>query len=765
MAMRLDDPFYGSVVPEGPLDRAARRAVRSEVDGLCAFRSMVSRLTGPGRGVDNPGGGGGGGGGSGTFLFDIPFRNDGASNAFGQILTRTAVFPASLVPSGQLLEVRKADGTTPLTYQQFDHVAVYGDSAKRCVAITVEQEDDCAAGATQTLKLYKSSSSAASNTSAITDQNLKDLDYTVEVDITSVGTVEFDVAACITAGRWRNTKIGPVLREVRVYHKVRDGLFVVAWIALRRDGTTAYAYGRCISHWNELYTTSAASPGTGTITALRILKGGSNAVVYSSLSYNMRGGTAQDVASSTFEAVYSANAPTMIPLYDLDQLIEANAIVPLKVRAGVVSAIGSPTPDTLVPFDTYDLDTDLNKGGGRQDIGWMTAWGARALLSQNKNTYQQLRANNNGAHMICKQFYNSTSGEIVIARDETYGSITGDKDVAVIDSASCWIDDTAGGSTPFNSGGSTVNNMYHWPEVPWVTYLIHGMSWHLEDVIVDGCHGVLASGNPHSFTWLNSDVQLSVPRFDGGPRGFAWAECATSNAHYCVPSAHPIRGYVEDIMTDVVAFCNSMMKTINVATQALSLGLPIANDHDPGGAVWYPSFIEGVIDSNSWSTRWFQWHYWMIVVATDILRGHFSLTDEFVADGAVKLYVDFCNECPARAQSYTVNFSEQNQSADALTDIAETFADVAIADSTGTWNDTTKFIPSTGCPVDGSILADWLGMHNYSWYNLAALIMLERAGLNVTTALNHLIASRDSSTLASDATKALDPQFDLQEAA
>jgi len=719
---------------------------------------MVSRLTGPGRGVDNPGGGGGGG--SGTFLFDLPFRNDGASNASGQILTRTAVFPASLVPSGQLLEVRKSDGTTPLTYQQFDLVAVYGDSAKRCVAITVEQEDDCAAGATQTLKLYKNSSSAASNTSAITDQNLKDLDYTVEVDITSVGTVEFDVAACITAGRWRNTKIGPVLREIRVYHKVRDGLFVVAWIALRRDGTTAYAYGRCVSHWNEIYSASASAPGTGTITALRILKGGSNAVVYSSLSYNMKGGMAQDVASSTFEAVYSSNAPTMIPLYDLDQLLEAHAILPLKVRAGVVSAIGSPTPDTLVPFDVYDIHTGLDDGGGRQDIGWLPAWAARALLSQNKNTYQQLRANFNGTNLITKNHYNSTSGEVVIARDETYGSITGDKDVSA--SVGSFTINRSAGSCPF--GG--VCNMYHWPELPWVTYLISGMSWHLESVIVDGCHGVLASGAPHSFTWLNSDVQLSVPRFDGGPRGYGWAECATSNAHYCTPADHPIRGYVEDIMIDTVAFCNSMMKATNVATQAQALGLPIANDHDPGGAVWYPSFIERVIfGDDSWSTRWFQWHYWMIVVAVDILRGHFSLTDEFVANGAVKFYVDFCNECPARAQSYTINLTQDNGSSGALADLAQTLDRIAISDTSGTWNDTTKFIPSTGCPVDGSILANWLGMHAYSWYNLAALIMLDRAGLNVTTALNHLIASRDSSTLAPDADKAFDPQFDLQEAA
>lgn len=696
---------------------------------------------------------------SATFLFDMEFRNDGGSTASSQILTRTVAFASGEVPDGQLLEVRKSDGTTALAYQQVDLVAEHDDGSMRFAVITVEQEDNCNAAATQTLKLYRSATSTASNTSSITDQNLKDLDYTIEVDITSVGTVEFDVAACITASRVRNTKIGPVLREVRVFHKVRDGLFVVAWIGLRRDGTTAYAYGRCISHWNELYTSSASAPGTGTITALRILKGGSNAVAYSSLSYNMKGGAAQDVASSTFEAVYSSNAPTMIPIYDLDQLVAANAVIPLKVRAGVVSAIGTPTPDTLVPFDPYDIDTNLDHTGGSPDIGWMSGWSARALLSQNKGTYQQLRANFNGTNLITKNHYNSTSGEVVIARDETYGSITGDKDVGA--SVGNNVINRTAGSSPFGD----VCNMYHWPQLPWVTYLIHGMSWHLESVVIDGCHGVLASGTPHSMTWNNADSQLSVMRSDGGPRGYAWAEASASNAHFCVPTAHPVRGYVDDIMADCVAFCNSMMKTGNVATQALTLGLPIGNDHDPGGGVWYPSFIEGVIDGTSWSTRWFQWHYWMVVVGMDILRGNFAADDEFVAAGAVKAYVTVCNACPSRAQPYTMNFSEQNVSTGALTDIAENVNDIAIADSTGTWDDTTKLVPSTGCPVSG-VYGTFLGMHNYPWYGTAAAIMLERAGVSgASTLAAYMVAERDGATLASDSLKAENPQFDLERAA
>jgi len=123
------------------------------------------------------------------------------------------------------------------------------------------------------------------------------------------------------------------------------------------------------------------------------------------------------------------------------------------------------------------------------------------------------------------------------------------------------------------------------------------------------------------------------------------------------------------------------------------------------------------------------------------------------------------SQCARKTVYLKHNLTQDNGSSGALADLAQTLDRIAISDTSGTWNDTTKFIPSTGCPVDGSILANWLGMHAYSWYNLAALIMLDRAGLNVTAALNHLIASRDSSTLAPDADKAFDPQFDLQEAA
>lgn len=747
------------------VSKAERRASRIDVDGLCSFRLGTMRLTGIGS--PPPPSGGGGGGGGDSFLFDLEFRNDGASTASGQILTRTVAFSQGEVPSGQVLEVRKSDGTTPLTYQQVDLKAYYSDNSLRFAVITVEQEDNCNAGATLTYKLYKGASSTASNTSSITDQNLKDLDYTVEVDITSVGTVEFDVAACITAGRARNTKIGPVLREVRVFHKVRDGLFVIAWIGLRRDGTTAYPYARVNSHWNENYS-AASAPGTGEITALRILKAGSNVVAYSALSYNMRGGLVQDVATSTFEAVHSSNAPTMIPLYDLDQLIGANAIIPLKVRAGVVSAIGSPTPDTLVPFGTYNVDTDLDSGGGGQDLGWMPAWAARALLSQNKGTYQQLRAELAGTNMIVKSHYNSTSGESIILRDETYGSVTGDKDVGVGVGTNTIATGAGGlnGSTPYQSSGWTVNNMYHWPQCPWVTYLIHGMSWHLESTLIDGMHGMHASGQPHSMTWVNADAQASVMRFDGGPRGWAWGLSSLGNALFCCPTDHLLQPYIADIMVDNVAFANSMMKSANLDSNAATLGIPIAVDHDPGGAVWKPSFVEQVINGDdSWSTRWFQWHYWMICVGMEVLRGNIAAAGEFAQEVIVKCYLGLCNACPSRAQSYTLNFTANNGASGDTANLAQTWGEVAIANTTGTWNDTTKLIPSTGCPTSGN-LADWLGMHNYSWYNTAALIVLERAGFTeASVPLDYMINERDTSTLASDATKAFDPQFDLERAA
>lgn len=700
--------------------------------------------------------------GDGTFLFDMEFRNDGGSTASGQILTRTVAFAAGEVPDGQLLEVRKSDGTTPLTYQQVDLAAYHSDDSLRFAVITVEQADNCNAAATQTLKLYKGASSTASNTSSITDQNLKDLDYTVEVDITSVGTVEMDVAAAITAGRTRNTKIGPVLREVRTFHKVRDGLFVIAWVGLRRDGTTAYAYARCISHWNELYTSSASAPGTGTITALRILKGGSNAVAYSSLSYNMKGGAAQDIGSSTFEAVHSSNAPTMIPLYDLDQLIAANAMIPLKVRSGVVTAIGTPTPDTLTAFDTYDVRTDLNAGGGAQDIGWTAAWGARAILSQNKGTYQQLRANFNGTNMICKNFYNSTSGEVVIARDETYGSITGDKDVNCAIESGNLIDRSAG-SSPFGE----VCNMYHWPQLPYVTYLIHGMSWHMESVVVDGCHGVLATAtSTRSVTWDNADTQTSVMRWDGGPRGWAWGWLAACQAKFSLPADHPILAYVEDIVADNIAFANSMMKTGNVVPQAATLGIPISeigvsND-------W--SFIEKVIDGNSWSTRWFQWNYWAIVVGMEMLRGTVSNSDQLVSEIMNKCYFGLTSAsdggCPNSCGAYTINFSEQNVSADAYTDISETWSNVAHGDSTGTWDDTTKVIPSGGCPASGTLGTFSSGSHSYPLYAFAAAIVWERAGnTKAATLAGYLETTQTADGMPTDAVMAVDPQFDFERAA
>lgn len=701
--------------------------------------------------------GGGGGGGEDAFLFDVAWTNDGGSTASGQRLRRTVGFAPAAVPSGMFAELRKSDGTTAYTRQQFDQVTYWSDGSMKSAVLTVEQEDNVATTATQTDKMWVVAETAASNTSAITNQNLKDLAYTFV--ITSGGTdYTFSVSDAIDDGSVRNFAVGPVERQIRVFGYAENSgtpntaLFCLGWISLLRDGTTSAAYFRLISHWDEDFGGTPVAPGTGTITALRTKKSGSDVQAYTSLSYNMQGGMAQDVAEEDFSAVWTANAPTMRAVIDPAQAFEALLIPPQRVRSEIVTEIGNPSPDTLTPFDLYDVEPSVGGTGGRPDIGWYAGWVGRALIANKKNLTQQLYANASGTNTRSMHYYVAAYGEPVVARTETYGSIVGDARASSTDNSNAgwWIDNTAG-SSPISS-----NNYDHYATAAYGAFLFSGEPWHFETALVDATNAVLShDANYREKTLPNSDNFKSVTLWQIQPRSGAWGFGCIANANHILPASHPLRDYITDVYADNKGWLNSICKTANLPTEALALGVP--------------TLLLTLDDGYGWSVRWFQFNFIMFDIGMERLRGNFTDSDEFVVQAVNKNYFGIATAadggCRSRADAYTINFCIENGTGHTAGDIAESWDDVAIADAGTGWDDTTKLIPSGGCPSSGT-LSSFADPHNYSVYRKAVAALWERAGnAKAEAEADYLDGEYTSQGGPTDANWALNPQFDLERAA
>jgi len=694
--------------------------------------------------------------GEDAFLFNVVWHNDGGSTASGQRLRRTVGFAPGAVPDGMFAELRKSDSATAYTRQQFDQVTYWPDGSMKSAVLTVEQEDNCASGADQTDKMWAVAETAASNTSAITDQNLKDLAYTF-TDTVGGTDYTFSVADAISAGNVRNFAVGPVERQVRVFGFAansgtpNEAMFCLGFVSLLRDGTTSACYFRLISHWDEDFGGTPVAPGTGTITALRAKKSGSDVQAYTSLSYNMQGGLAQDVAEEDFSAVWSANAPTMRAVMDPEQMAEALLIPPQKVRSEIVTEIGDPTPDTLTPFDSYDIYTDVTAPGGRADIGWYAGWVGRALIANKKNVTQQLYANASGFNMISKHYYVAAYGELVVARDETYGDIVGDHRVSSTDNSNAgwWIDNTAG-SSPISS-----NDYAHYAQVAYGAFLFSGEPWHFESALADATNAVLSHDvNYREKTLPNSDNFKSVTLWNIQPRSGAWGFTCIANANHILPASHPLRGYITDAYADNKGYLNSVCKTANMPAKAVALGIP--------------TLLLNSADGFGWSVRWFQFNFIMFTVGMERLRGNFTDSDEFVVQAVNKNYFGISTAgdggCRSRADAYHINFTADNGGSTADSALAESWDHVAVAEA-GDWDDTTKLIPSGGCPSSGT-LSSFADPHNYSIYRKAVSALWERAGNAKAIAhADYLDGEYTSQGGPTDANWAISPQFDLTRAA
>lgn len=267
MAMHLDEPFDAEAIQEGPLDRAARRAVRREVDGWCAYRNMAMRLTGPGHGVDNPGGGGG----SGDTLLGIAT----VTEASGAAKTNE---PFSIIwPMGPDDE-----------FTVSDHIKIYDDDGAggqgselanyQAVNLSTDANADGRAihisgiipsigsGATRKLRVYKTADTEPSGT-AITEADLFAttwrIVHTFDIGGTSYVADSNDCEGASgtfskTAACFHGTYVTGPAETCRVYslppsntgtaHESGDGLRVWLHVYMRKAGTGAVDGGNPITH-------------------------------------------------------------------------------------------------------------------------------------------------------------------------------------------------------------------------------------------------------------------------------------------------------------------------------------------------------------------------------------------------------------------------------------------------------------------------------------------------------------------------------------
>lgn len=630
-----------------------------------------------------------------TLVWTQSLKNDSGSTASGQRIRFTGGALEGVILDTSVLELRKNDGTTAITRQQFDAISYHDDGSVRFFVCTFEQQDNIAGSGTDTVKVYNAPTTAASNTSAITDQNIKDLNYTVEIDATG-GTYTFDVDDAFTAGDVEDFAIGPVERQVHVWGKPKltgtpnDNILVKAWIGLNRDGTTSHAWADVVGHWNENYS-SIAGAGIAGVTAWRIKKNGSTVKEYTRSAYDQGAGVRVAICETDATACWSANKPTVRPTYTVAQRHNAGMIPDQAITSSIQTTLGDPSPDVYTPLDILSFLSHVDSSGARREIGWMNHADAVACQTQTKNWCQTSRAWGLAGDPLKKSFFEAATGHPPAALSGTYGTLTGHSSFTV------YNENGMSGSSPYDA-----NSIYHMQAGSYVPYLDTGEPWWADRVETDATHSMAVTPTGvRSQSFPNGDTR-TVVRIDGGPRGFAWGYRSQGQARWILPDTNIMRPYIDHLYDQSTLFLNSCGKAANFYGNSSTLKIPlklVETNHD----------INGDPAGNGNSTRWFQWFYLAIVTGHEAFRGTFDNTSEWW--GVMDTFVlgMGIDGCASKSFAYTANFEHQNGTTGESSACATSWANVAIPENWPSlggayddWSDDTKLIPSGGCPSSGA---------------------------------------------------------------
>ncbi len=490
----------------------------------------------------------------GTTITDIKIENTGAAQTNVPI-TFGHVFAVGELPAGKSVSGTLSSGASiPL---QVNAKATHADGSVRHAIISAVLPA-LAAGQTETIAF---TSAAMASTTPITPAALLAAGFTARVEVT-IGSDTYTAAAeTLLAGANTQWLSGPVANEWIVSAPLKTASNVTHPHLTARFAIRSYA-------GNNKTKVDVAIENNRTFTA------GSQNFTYDAKVFV--GGTQVDTITALthfHHARWHKNfwwgtaAPQVHLKHNIDYLIASKAVsnydrsvVPAESAiANMVTGItGKTGPMKVGLADPYMPGT-----GGRIDIGPLPGWHVLYLLSMDKRAKDVMLSIADGSGSWPIHYRDETdSNDMPVRLDKTGNDPvlnTPYKNISVnsnlVSSGPLPVPRCANGSatlcvTPLTPEAS------HEPSLAYLPYLVTGEYFYLEELQFWAAWNPLGTGAEYR------NYEKGLVKWDQ-PRGQAWHLRTLGQVAYITPDAHPMKQYLNTIVTNNLSYYNSVYNNVS----------------------------------------------------------------------------------------------------------------------------------------------------------------------------------------------------------
>lgn len=336
-------------------------------------------------------------------------------------------------------------------------------------------------------------------------------------------------------------------------------------------------------------TTAASPPASRTYTYDAAITGGGR-ILFSDP------GIAHHRNATWHHEVWSGDTPHDFVAYDVDYLVKTGAIPAFDTTAGINAAVLDSDLAAIRAADTGPMGsgtvfTYMPSTGGRDDLGPVTTWAARYLLSQDPRAAEVMLANADASGSVPWHFRDEATGQPLTVDEHPY--------LWLDERGANWPDPLPDHVAVMRQDTGWTTDISHEPALNYVPYLVTGSHYRLDELLSQASYD-LAALYPTARGFGAGIMEV------GTTRGTAWGLRDLADAAYVTPDDHPMKGYFDSKLTGSLDHLVEEYITDDAMHDAGAVKgwLPAMPGRAPGfGTAWqddYLAYSLGTIAQRGW---------------------------------------------------------------------------------------------------------------------------------------------------------------------
>ncbi|MGN8199932.1 hypothetical protein ACS8Y6_14710 [Salinisphaera sp. RV14] len=533
--------------------------------------------------------------GAARHITDVSVQNYGSGNSASTVdVTFGQVFAKGDVGASQHV-VAAVNGKMLPT--QVDRKATWADGSVRHSVVTVQLPAP-ASGKATTLQLYAVAHNAGLGLGTVSLGDLLGTNFTANVRITLGGTT-YTANARNALEQIAQSGTCPAWGQRSCKRWLAGGL-ASEWIV----PATLTSGNATAPRLRVFFNVRAYRAADGSIGNVRVDSVIENDQAYNVSPSNETYDAVLNVGSSNYSAtgithytqarwhhvLWSQGNPSMYVKPDVAYLQKSGAISKYAAVTPTSSFLNSVT-QSAAPMTHADQTPYMGTTGAQPAIGPLPRWTSAFVVSGDRRAFNWMLANDDAAGSYGFHYRDDATGRPLTITNHPYVTI------AALNYAR-----TAGGQYQKDllpaCGGTCANpyvfNIAHQPSIGYVSYLVTGDFYYLEEMQFEASYDELWT-NPGYRGYAKGRLIVANPQV----RGQAWTLRSISDAAFATPDGDPLKKYYTDQINYIVSdYINTYVN------QSSAHPLHVL---DGGGAIIYPLNGQSNVGIAPWQQDFFTW--------------------------------------------------------------------------------------------------------------------------------------------------------------